>query len=83
MDITLGCLPGKRGLSPRRIAKNNIESIYMTNENKIPTLSTEDLNNIKAIIDAASTRGVFRAGEMFAVGQLYNKINVILEADTK
>jgi hypothetical protein len=39
-----------------------------------------DLNLLKNIIDLASTRGAFRAGEMKEIGEVYNKLAVFLEA---
>jgi hypothetical protein len=47
-------------------------------------LTINDLNTIKAIIDLASSRGAFKAGqEMVAVGQTYAKLNAFLEAVAK
>ena len=36
-------------------------------------LNISDLNAMKQIIDIASSRGAFKAGEMEAVGKIYNK----------
>ena len=44
------------------------------------TITIADLNLIKNIIDLASTRGAFRAGEMKEVGEVYNKLTQFLEA---
>ena len=41
-------------------------------------LTISDLQNIKAIIDLASTRGSFRPNEMVAVGTVYAKLNNFL-----
>ena len=46
-------------------------------ENKEITIV--DLNLLKNIIDLASTRGAFRAGEMKEVGEVYNKLVAFLE----
>ena len=49
-------------------------------------LSIADLKNLGTIIDVASTRGAFRAGEMANVGFLYNKLQTFLaklDAQTK
>jgi hypothetical protein len=43
-------------------------------------ITVADLNLIKNIIDLASTRGAFRAGEMKQVGEVYEKLAVFLEA---
>ena len=43
-------------------------------------ITVADLNLLKNIIDLASTRGAFRAGEMTQVGEVYNKLTVFLEA---
>jgi hypothetical protein len=42
-------------------------------------LNINDLNAMKQIIDIASTRGAFKAGEMEAVGKVYNKLSNFLE----
>jgi hypothetical protein len=44
------------------------------------TITVVDLNLLKNIIDLASTRGAFRAGEMKEIGEVYNKLTVFLEA---
>ena len=41
-------------------------------------LSIGDLKGLMSIIDVASTRGSFRAGEMAGVGTLYNKLSAFL-----
>jgi len=43
-------------------------------------ITVADLNLLKNIIDLASTRGAFRAGEMKEVGEVYNKLTTFLEA---
>ena len=45
-----------------------------------PELTVTDLQNIKAIIDAASRRGAFGASEMAAVGNTFNKLDAFLTA---
>lgn len=45
-----------------------------------PELTVQDLGNLRAIIDVASQRGAFRAGEMAAVGTAFNKLNEFLNA---
>jgi hypothetical protein len=43
-------------------------------------ITVADLNLLKNIIDLASTRGAFRAGEMKEIGEVYNKLTVFLDA---
>jgi hypothetical protein len=43
-------------------------------------ITVADLNLLKNIIDLASTRGAFRAGEMKEIGEVYNKLSQFLEA---
>lgn len=52
-------------------------NIYMDNNN-VENLSITDLAIIKNIIDVAAERGAFRAPEMVAVGQVYNKLTSFL-----
>jgi len=48
-----------------------------------PELTVQDLNNLKEIIDVASTRGAFRPKEMMAVGHVYGKLENFLAAVSK
>ena len=43
-------------------------------------ITVADLNLLKNIIDLASARGAFRAGEMKEIGEVYNKLTAFLEA---
>jgi hypothetical protein len=52
----------------------------MSDEQKVPELTVTDLQNIRAIIDVAATRGAFKAGEMAAVGSVFNKLDTFLAA---
>ena len=45
-----------------------------------PELTITDLQNIRAILDAASRRGAFGAAEMEGVGKTFNKLNNFLNA---
>ena len=45
-----------------------------------PELTVTDLQNIRTIIDAASRRGAFGAGEMAGVGGVFNKLDAFLNA---
>ncbi len=44
------------------------------------SITVADLNLLKNIIDLASTRGAFRAGEMKEIGEVYDKLTAFLEA---
>lgn len=43
-------------------------------------LNVQDLQNLKEIIDVASTRGAFRPKEMMVVGAVYTKLENFLMA---
>jgi hypothetical protein len=43
-------------------------------------LTLADLASIHTLIDAACTRGAFKAPEMSRVGEIYNKLSRFLEA---
>ena len=45
-------------------------------------LTITDMVSIKNIIDAACTRGAFKAAEMKNVGELYEKLSHFIEAVT-
>jgi hypothetical protein len=42
-------------------------------------ITVADLNLLKNIIDLASTRGAFQAGEMRQIGEVYEKLVAFLE----
>lgn len=44
------------------------------------TLSVADLISLRNLIDAACSRGTFKANEMTAVGEVYNKLHTFIEA---
>ena len=46
-------------------------------------LTIADLASLKQIIDAACTRGAFKAPEMSRVGEIYDKLSRFLDAATK
>jgi hypothetical protein len=46
-------------------------------------LNLNDLAALRSIIDAASTRGAFKANEMVAVGTVYNKLDKFLNQASK
>jgi hypothetical protein len=43
-----------------------------------PELTIVDLQNLRSIVDVASRRGAFGAGEMAAVGGVFNKLDAFL-----
>ena len=46
-------------------------------------LTVQDLAGLRSVIDVASTRGAFKAGEMEAVGKLFNKLSAFLDQVAK
>jgi len=49
-------------------------------EQQAPDLTVQDLQSLKAVIDVASQRGAFKPNEMVSVGQVYNKLDLFLNA---
>ena len=52
-------------------------------ENKNTTLSLNDLASIRNIVNVASRRGAFEAGEFEDVGKVYNKLDTFLKEQGK
>jgi len=52
----------------------------MSEQKQAPELTITDLQNVRSIIDIAATRGAFKAGEMAAVGTVFNKLDTFLQA---
>lgn len=48
-----------------------------------PDLTINDLSGLKSVIDVATQRGAFKAGELEAVGKIYNRLSNFLAAATK
>ncbi|NDG30918.1 hypothetical protein EB118_12695 [bacterium] len=44
---------------------------------KIMELNQGDIQNLMVVIDLATQRGVFKASDLVAIGQLYEKLNGI------
>lgn len=42
-------------------------------------LTLQDMNALASVIDLASKRGAFQAGELAAVGNVYNKLHSFLQ----
>lgn len=49
-------------------------------EAEAPALGVADLQNAAQIIDAAVTRGAFKASEAAQVGAVYNKIQAFIQS---
>ena len=49
-------------------------------ENADLNLSVVDLANVRDILDLAARRGAFAAGEMVAVGTVFNKLHAFVNA---
>lgn len=45
-----------------------------------PELTISDLQNIRSIIEVATKRGAFGAGEMSAIGSVFDKLTTFLSA---
>ena len=45
-----------------------------------PELNINDLVALKSIVEVATQRGAFKAGELEAVGKTFNKLSTFLEA---
>jgi hypothetical protein len=56
----------------------NEETPAVAPEETAADLNLNDLAALRSIIDAASTRGAFKANEMVAVGTVYNKLDKFL-----
>jgi hypothetical protein len=52
----------------------------MENTTQPPSLTLADLASIQSIIEAASTRGAFRANELTVVGSMYDKLSAFIKA---
>jgi hypothetical protein len=60
------------------------EAATPASEEEAPAdLNLNDLAALRSIIDAASTRGAFKANEMVAVGTVYNKLDKFLNQASK
>lgn len=63
--------------------ENTTEAAPQVQEGSTTDLNISDLVALKSIIDVASQRGAFKAGELEAVGKTYNKLDKFLEAVSK
>lgn len=59
---------------------NDTEEVATAPANPAPDITLQDLQLMKQIIDLCSTRAVFKPSEMAAVGTIYNKLELFLQA---
>ena len=56
----------------------------MQKEQQQPSqLTLTDIYKMRSVIDVASTRGTFQGKEMSLIGDLYNKLDIIVQAVEK
>jgi len=70
--------PKKAGASKSATAAQGTATANPAAQPDPTALSIGDLKNLSTILDVASTRGAFKAGEMAGVGFLYNKLQAFL-----
>jgi hypothetical protein len=56
------------------------ENTEQTQASPQPELTISDLQNIRSIIEVAAKRGSFGAGEMSAIGTVFDKLTAFLAA---
>lgn len=52
-------------------------------ERETDDLNINDLNALRQIIEVTNSRGSFKAGEMEAVGRVYNRLSRFLDQSSK
>jgi hypothetical protein len=70
-------------MEEKQVAQEAQVAAQETTKAEGPDLNITDLAAIRSIIDVASQRGAFKAGELEAVGKIYNKLNGFIESVTK
>lgn len=63
--------------------EQNVDQTTDQTQEAAAELNLNDLAAMKQIIDIASQRGTFKAGEMASVGALYNKLSNFLDQVAK
>jgi hypothetical protein len=58
----------------------NVQDTATSTEEQAPQLTIADLQNIRNLIDVAVRRGAFGAQETTAVGSVFDRLNVFLNA---
>lgn len=56
-----------------------IDKMTTDNEENNITITPNDLVVIRQVIDAATQAGIFKAGDLTTVGQVFDKVNMIVE----
>lgn len=64
----------------RKMFSQHFSSLNITMENK--QLTVADMASLKSLIEAATQRGAFKAGELSTVGMLYDKLAYFVEQST-
>ena len=67
-------------MSDQEQAAQTTEQPSQAPQQGAPDLTIVDLQNLRAIIDVAATRGAFKAAEMSAVGTVFTKLDTFLNA---
>lgn len=63
--------------------ENHEAAMQPQQENASVELTISDLKTIQNIIDAVTQRGAFRANELAAVGEVYNRLTAFIDSVTK
>jgi hypothetical protein len=64
----------------RKIFSQHFSTLNITMENR--NLTIADMASLKSLIEAASTRGAFKASELSTVGMIYDKLAWFIEQST-
>ena len=56
------------------------EGTVTTPQAEAPALTVADLRNIRTISDSSSQRGAFKGAELRTVGEVFDKLDVLLKA---
>ena len=64
----------------RKIFSQHFSTLNITMENR--NLTIADMASLKSLIEAASTRGAFKAAELSTVGMIYDKLAWFIDQST-
>lgn len=64
----------------RKMFSQHFSFLNITMENR--NLTIADMASLKSLIEAASTRGAFKAAELSTVGSIYDKLAWFIEQST-
>lgn len=70
-------------MEENQVEKETQVTVPETEKAEGPDLNITDLAALRSIVDVASQRGAFKAGELEAVGKIYNKLNSFIDSVTK